>query len=68
MAEQADWLDSAARQATLEPQLARMVSPVMAATRAWVGQVATVPPVRRARFRLQTVKPAAMVARAVREA
>jgi hypothetical protein len=65
---QVDWLDSAARQAALEPQLARMVLKATAVTPAAVGQVATVPLERMARFHLQTVKPAAMVARAERAA
>jgi hypothetical protein len=45
-----------------------MVSPAAAGTLASVGQVATVPLERMGRFRLQTVRPAAMVARAEREA
>jgi hypothetical protein len=65
---QVDWLDSADWQAALERQLARMVLKATAATRASVGQVATVPLERMGRFRLQTVKPAAMVARAERAA
>ncbi len=65
---QADWLDSAVRQATLEPQLVRMVSPEMAVTPETVATLATVQQVRMGRFSLQTVRPAALVAMAGREA
>ena len=68
MAVQADWLDSAVRQATLEPQLVRMVSPEMAVTPETVATLATVQQVRMGRFSLQTVRPAALVAMAGREA
>jgi hypothetical protein len=64
MAVQADWLESAAQQAALEPQLARMVLTATAATRVSVGQVATVPPERMGRFYFQVVRPAAPVAMA----
>ena len=37
MAVQADWLDSAARQAASKRRLARPVSSATAVTRAWVG-------------------------------
>ena len=67
-AARADWLDSAVRQATLEPQLVRMVSPEMAATPETVATLATVPPVRMGRVYLQTVRSAAAVAMAVRAA
>ena len=62
MAVQADWLESAARQAASKRRLARPVSSATVVTRAWVGQVATVPPVRMGRVYLQTVRPAAAVA------
>jgi hypothetical protein len=65
---QAAWLDSAARQAASKRRLARPVSSATAVTRAWVGQVATVPLERMGRFRLQTVRPAAAVAMAGRAA
>jgi hypothetical protein len=68
MAVQADWLDSAVRQAASKRRLARPVSSATAVTRAAVGQVATVPPVRMGRVYLQTVRPAAAVAMAGRAA
>jgi hypothetical protein len=68
MAERADWLESAAQQAALEPQLAWMVLTATAATRVSVATLATVQQVRMGRFSLQTVRPAAPVAMAGREA
>jgi hypothetical protein len=68
MVVQADWLESAARQAASKQTLERPVSSVTAATRAWAGQVATAPPVRMGRLHLQTVRPAAPVAMAGRAA
>ena len=68
MAVQADWLDSAVRQADSKRRLARPVSSATVATRVWAGQVAKAPPVRMGRVFLQTVRPAAPVAMAGREA
>jgi hypothetical protein len=68
MVARADWLESVAWQAASKRRLARPVSSATAATRAWAGQVATVPPVRMGRVYLQTVRSAAAVAMAVRAA
>ena len=68
MAVQADWLGSAARQAASKRRLARPAWSATAATPETVATLATVPPVRMGRVYLQTVRPAAAVAMAGREA
>ena len=67
-AAQADRLESAEQRVARELQLAQTASPATAVTRASVGRVAAVPPVRMGRLYLQTVRPAEPVVMAVRAA